>query len=410
MPDYKIRDKCSVNTNYDADTFVGIKSDSDGISVHFPLGFRISDDDKILRKDILTLMSTIANTTARKDSETTEEAKQYNTTAFPLQDYLYVIYDYFSRGYYKEMEVIYTSGKQGKVNWGKTIKTKKPYVQDNNVFYLDLVVKKNSIKENELITLIHEYFVYESFDKIGWLFTALKPGQPRIKYNEKLFRGVLTDKIMHTFNDRNKKLFRSMLSIIDYQGDNEAPSKYRYGTYRFEYVWEAMIDKVFGITGKESYFPKTSWRIGDRKYDNACLEPDTIMICNGNVYVLDAKYYKYGYSHYVGDLPESTSINKQITYGEYIAENEKFKRIHGSNMTVYNAFILPYDSQNPIWKSQDNMYVVGEGVSNWKDNSREYHKIQGIMIDTRHLMSIAVKQDMKEIEKLASLIEKAVER
>ena len=56
------------------------------------------------------------------------------------------------------------------------------------------------------------------------------------------------------------------------------------------------------------------------------------------------------------------------------------------------------------------MYVVGEGVSNWKDNSREYHKIQGIMIDTRHLMSIAVKQDMKEIEKLASLIEKAVER
>ena len=72
------------------------------------------------------------------------------------------------------------------------------------------MVKKNSVKENELITLIHEYFVYESFEKVGWLFTALKPSQPRIKYNEKLFRGVLTEKILHTFNDRNKKLFKSL--------------------------------------------------------------------------------------------------------------------------------------------------------------------------------------------------------
>ena len=408
MSDYSICDKCSINTNFDADTFVGIKCDSDGISVHFPLGFRVSDDDRSLRKDILMLMSTIANTTARKDSETNEQSKEYNATVFPLQAYLYVIYDYFSRGFYKEREVIYTQAKQGKINWGRTIKTQKSFVSDNNVFYLDFVVKKNCIKENELITLIHEYLVYESFDKVGWLFTASKPSRPRIKYNERLFRGVLIDKITHTFNDRNKKLFQNMLSIIEYQGNNEAPSKFRYGTYRFEYVWEAIIDKVYGIKGKELYFPKTSWKLEGKEYDNACLEPDTIMIWNDNVYVLDAKYYKYGFTGHPGDLPESTSINKQITYGEYIAENEKFKELHGSNLSVYNAFLMPYDSHNPLWNSEDNLHFVGEAVSNWKDNSKAYHRIQGVMVDTKYIMSIAVTQDLREIEKLADLIEKSM--
>ena len=410
MTDYKIRDKCSVNTNYDSDTFVGIKSDSDGISVHFPLGFRISDDDRSLRKDILMLISVISSTTAKKDSETFEDAKSYNATTFPLQAYLYIIYDFFSRGYYKERETVYITGKQGKINWGRTIKKQKPYVQSNQVFYLDLVVKKNNIKENELITLIHEYCVYESFEKVGWLFTPLLPSKPRIKYNHKLFRSVLTDKMIHTFNDRNKKLFKSMLAIVDYQGDNDASVKYRYGTYRFEYVWEALINNVYGIAGKEKYFPKTNWKVNGKRYDNACLEPDTIMIFNGNVYVLDAKYYKYGYTRNVGDLPESTSINKQITYGEYIAENQKFKNIHGNDMVVYNAFLMPYDSENDAWKSEDYLTVVGEAESNWKDNSKEYHRIQGVLVDTKHLMSIAMKQDMIEICKLACLIEKAASK
>lgn len=408
LADYTIRDKCTINTNYDSDTFVGVKCDSDGISIHFPLGFRVSDDDKTLRKEILMLVSAIANTTAKKDSETNENLKKYDSTGFPFQAYLYIIYDYFSRGYYKEREITYTQAKQGTIKWGKTIKTQKPFVSDGDIFYLDFIVKKNSIKENELITLIHEYFVYESFDKVGWLFTAHKPGFPRIKYNEKLFRGVLVDKISHTYNDRNKKLFQSMLSIVDYQGNNEVISRYRYGTYRFEYVWEAVIDRVYGIKRKDLYFPKTSWKIDEKKYDNACLEPDTIMVWNDNVYVLDAKYYRYGYSRYEGDLPESTSINKQITYGEYIAENDKFRKMHGDNMTVFNAFLMPFDSHNPSWDSEDYLHFVGEAVSDWKDNSKAYHRIQGIMVDTKHIMSIAVRNDELEIEKLANLIEKAV--
>lgn len=105
------------------------------------------------------------------------------------------------------------------------------------------------------------------------------------------------------------------------------------------------------------------------------------------------------------DLPESTSINKQITYGEYVANEEKFKKKHGNNMKVYNAFLMPFDSLKSKYPNNSEMLKVGEAVSNWKDNSEEYQKIQGILIDVKTLMNINVRREMKEIEKLAKLIE-----
>lgn len=49
--------------------------------------------------------------------------------------------------------------------------------------YLNFVTRKNPVSENELITLIHEYCVYESFLKLGWLFTSSMPSKPRIRFN-----------------------------------------------------------------------------------------------------------------------------------------------------------------------------------------------------------------------------------
>ena len=302
-------------------------------------------------------------------------------------------------------EVLYKVAKSGKINWNRTIKTQKPYVQDMDVFYLDFVTKKNSVKENELITLIHEYCVYESFERIGWLYTEMMPKKPVIVKQERLFRSVLKDKIANTFNDKNRMLFRHMLAIIDFEGDKDSDKNYRYGTYRFEYIWEKMIDKVFGIENKADYFPKTTWYVNGSKYDNASLEPDTVMLYGTDVYVLDAKYYKYGVTGKTWDLPESTSINKQITYGEYIANEDKFKKKHGENMKVYNAFLMPFDSLKSKYPNNANMLKVGQAVSNWKDNTEEYHKIQGVLLDVKTLMSINVRQEMKEIEKLAKLIE-----
>ena len=170
-----------------------------------------------------------------------------------------------------------------------------------------------------------------------------------------------------------------MLAIIDFEGDKDSDKNYRYGTYRFEYVWEKMIDKVFGIENKADYFPKTTWYVNDNRYDNASLEPDTIMLYGTDVYVLDAKYYKYGVTGKTWDLPESTSINKQITYGEYIANEDKFKKMHGENMRVYNAFLMPFDSLKTKYPDNADMLKVGEAVSNWKDNTEEYQDRKSVV-------------------------------
>ena len=159
MNDLSIQERCSVNQNRDQDTFVGFKCENGEFSVHFPLGFKISENDKALRKDIFLLIDTIANTTGKKESYIYQQAREYNYTMFPIQAYISVIKDYYERGYYKEREIQYVVSKRGKIDWNRTIKTQKPYVEDNNIFYLDFVTKKNQINEDELISLIHKYCV-----------------------------------------------------------------------------------------------------------------------------------------------------------------------------------------------------------------------------------------------------------
>lgn len=405
MQKYSIKDRCHINTNFGVDTFVGIKCDCSEFSINFPLGFRVSDDEEGLRRDILLLFTSIAETTRKKESVVSQISSDFEASGFPIAAYLFLIADYFEHGYYKEKEVHYQVENRGKINWGRTIKTQKPYVQDNSAYYLKFVTRRNPVSENELITLIHEYCVYDSFAKIGWLFTRSMPQKPRIKLNTKLFKRIIQDKLQQTFNDDDKSRFNSMLAILDGLSDPEAPLNFRYGTNRFEYVWEALIDKVYGINGKEEYFPKTTWKLAEGYYDNAVLEPDSIMIWNGNIYVLDAKYYKYGVTCKSWDLPESTSINKQITYGEYIAEQERFKKKHGDSFVVYNAFLMPFSSEDTSF-----ILHIGEAVSNWKENTKTYERIQGVLIDVKHLMSITTRQNEVEIMQLAKCIESALDK
>lgn len=404
MERFSIRDKCRVNTNWDEDTFVGVKCENGDICINFPLGFDIAQDDKELRKDILLLLNTIKNTTGRKESAVIDGHKAYSTLEFPIQAYLSLIYDFYTRGYYREQEVKFCVSKRGKIDWGKTVKTQKAYVQDNNVYYLDFIIKKNTLNSDELISLIHEYCVFESFSKMGWLFTHSLPKKPRIKFNEKLFKSVLKDKIANTFNDKNKSLFISMLAIVSYQGSEDSEKTFKYGTYRFEYVWESIIDKVYGIRGKEEFFPKTYWSVENIQTPNASLEPDTIMIFDNRIFVLDAKYYKYGATKRIGDLPESTSVNKQITYGEYIAEQDKFRSKYGNNLKVYNAFLMPFNPSGDKWKIDREILRIGETYGDWKSNKMTYERVQGILIDIKYLMKLSISQNEDEILKLAEEI------
>lgn len=397
-------DRCRVNTNIENDVFVGIQRSENIYDVSFPLGYHLSEDEKGLRKDVLLLLNVLAKTIDKKESEIYIGINSDDTENIPVQAYLYLIKDFYERGYYKERETFYSTTKRGKISWGRTIKSIRPVLQGDEVYYLDFVVKKNNINENELITLIHKYCVYESFEKFGWLFTSFVPIKPRTGLTIKIMIAVVNFKLQNTFNDRNKRLFINMLAVLKSLID-DSKTEFKYGTHRFEYVWEKMIDRVFGISDKRNYFPKTTWSFADQKqYDNAFLEPDSIMVNNGKIYVLDAKYYKYGWSGEPGHLPESTSINKQITYGEFIAKADRFIK-EGNHPVVYNAFIMPFDSKGKKFLTDQPIRYAGVATGDWKSGTEKYENVIGLLLDVKYLMGLDSRLDVLEIMRLAKLIE-----
>lgn len=405
-----LKEKCYINTNKDEDTFVGVQCLDGDIKINFPLGFSLdSTSDSTLRKDILLLLNVLRNFTQQQFNSVPKSNFVTKNSTFPLFAYLYVLKDYVMRGYYKENIVEYHKSKTGKINWSRTIKTQRPYIQDLNVFYLDFITKKTVVNENELITLIHQYCVYKSFQMLGWLYTNYLPVKPQLKFNQKLFINILKRKLANTFNDADKLLFKNLIVIVNNENDYSLDNlSFSFGTNRFEYVWEKMIDRVYGETNKTDYFPKTHWHIYDSENlitasENAPLEPDTIMINDNNIFVLDAKYYKYGVTRRSFDLPGTSSISKQITYGEYIFKNKK----SNSKTKVYNAFIMPFNSSV---QSENRIQYIGTATSEWKNNDFDYEKVLGILVDVKYLMQITNSKNYDAINELSNLIEEKISK
>ena len=398
--------RCSVVTNIGEDDFVGVKISNNNITVYFPLGFSIPSLDTEIRTEILNLLQVLKRFSKHeKGTKQQDNRSNAEDAIFPLTAYMDVIYDFIKCGYYIERERVYQVNGKGTIDWKKTIHTQRPLIQDDEAFYTSFVVRKSSPDSNRLITLIHQYCVYDSFAKLGWIFTDFMPEKPIIEFNRNLFATVVRDKLNNTNNDSKKKLFNAMLHIIYSLDANSDAQNFTYGTDSFEYIWERLIDNVFGIKNKMDYFPKTQWRnlkSGGAK-DMSPLEPDTLMEYQGRFYVLDAKYYKYGITGINSHLPGSASINKQITYGEYVEKKR------GQRYNTYNAFIMPFNKDKNVFGLNGPVGCIGEAVGEWRENNLPYERIQGFLIDIKYLMHAYKHNHGIEVEKLANKIDEAVQ-
>ena len=142
------------------------------------------------------------------------------------------------------------------------------------------------------------------------------------------------------------------------------------------------------------------------------MRPDAIYKDNINnkLYILDAKYYKFGITKKRSDLPHTDSIQKQITYGDHIKTNsEKYNNIDPNS--IYNAFILPYDKydiENENYKLKENIEYCGFAESDWKEHNLQnnYEKIALILVDFKYLLDCYYKKEKIEIDNLINKIEK----
>ena len=389
-----------------SDLFVGMRFSDGKPSIVFPHGYSLSDDDSECRKDVFRLLAVLQSFSEHREGEHNKR-KDSNITSLPLSSYQFIIQDYLSHGYYTENEIRYIQSQRGKINWKRTIQHEQAQIDDNNVVYSKFQTKTNQINSNNLLTQIHKYCIYYCFLKFGWLYlsSAYLPEKPLIPYNKKLFNNTLSVALSETFNDQKRTLFKSMINVINDNDEDINIKNTAIGVNRFDHIWERLIDYVFGEDNKDKYFPHAKWHIikNGKHEQSSALEPDTIMKFQDKIYVLDAKYYQYGITDYVSDLPATSSIQKQITYGKHIAE--QMQEVPANN--VYNAFIMPYASDN-----DEMIKFVSVATADWEtynDKTKNYAYVLGILLDTKWLITNYVKHNNSDIERMAEAIEDSLE-
>ena len=111
------------------------------------------------------------------------------------------------------------------------------------------------------------------------------------------------------------------------------------------------------------------------------------------------------------DLPDSTSIQKQLTYGDHAKKNIEVGK------DVRNAFILPFDKmKHPLEDGQcdyledDNLLYVGFAEGDWRDSSNpnDHDKIYTYLVDFNYLLNNYGGSDNSIINELCKDIEKRI--
>lgn len=412
MTETDLEFRCHIDSGEEGDRFVGIKADSNGAIAYFPMGYRLPKDEHSRRREIQLLIVILQEYMDRKDKVLhmpKNEAPQ--TVNFPINAYMNIFRDFRDRGgYYKETVQVRKISDRGKnKDWADSARRARLFDEDGNPVMTRFSTKSTQPVEDAQITRIHQFCVLESFKKVGCLFQAEAPRDYHIQFDKKVFVSVLEGKLRNVNKTDDKMLFQSMLAMINYIDEQTRESQYYFGTDRFEYVWEKIVDAVFGEKEKEQYFPRTFWNLRyEKTKKNHALMPDSIMLGEDSVFVLDAKYYQYGVNK-KKELPSSSSINKQITYAEYIKLNDGLKAIYGDPLPIFNAFILPFNMTANEFGINVPIGNVGEALTTWKDTDEPYQHIQGIVMDVHYLLNKRNGSHKKLKEELAKAIKNAYE-
>ena len=400
-----LKDICVVSSNTIDDNYVGIKFIDDEVKVYFPLGYEIPEENAECRKSIINLIKTISVGNRLINSDSKLLMNNGKEDEIPFNSFIWIINDYLNNGLYTDKEKIYIQNQNGKINWKKTLNTRF-YISGNNVVYLNPYVEKNTLEDN-IITDIHAYCVKVSIEYIGWIFGNISVPENNIVENIfSYYITILNKEIIHSFDDRKKTLLINMKKILEMSGGRNKSKLKNYGTTQYEYIWEYMVNEVYGNENVNKYFIKTKYHLlgFDKVIEATSLRPDSILSVEKDIYILDSKYYKYGITRNPLHLPNTDSVQKQITYGEHIENNYNYEKI-------YNAFILPYNKYKNPFELSNNIEYVGFSESSWKNenSSKYYEKVSVILIDTRYLIDCYTRSNDNNIDKLIASIQKIVD-
>lgn len=399
------------------DSFVGIKIRNNRIDFYYPEAYEISDFDDIsnFRKDIIAILNTIAIAKTMSVDKAKIETSLSEASSFALHSYLWIIKDFLTNGIYINREKVLKRNQRGRVNWKRTLQNQ-PIVSEGNIVYTDLVVEVPNQTDNVIVE-IHKYCIHKSLEIIGWLFGISQNVVNAKPFNEskkKMYTAILHSELSNTFDDLKKIRLNHMLKVINGIDGNDDGSEFVYGVDSYYYIFERMIDSIFGNVEDISKFnPKANWYLKRDNYSRTPtseLRPDTVLIVKETktAYILDSKYYRFGTTGQNSDLPESTSIQKQITYGEYIKQNQIGYGIDN----IRSAFLLPYNKNHNQFGYNNNLEYIGYSMAEWKNNEEDHQVIYAFLIDLRHTINTwnILNSHFEDINILVKNIEDEVNR
>lgn len=383
-------------TNEEHNSFVGLRIKNGEIHFHYPESYDLSDenDKKSFRYDVVNIIRTISLAKSKTSSSSLSDSGVHQSEQFAIMSYLWIIRDYLSNGNYRNSEKIYSVNGKGKINWKKTLDTQ-PIISNGNIIYNNVVVEVRNDCD-DVITEAHKWCVFDSVRKIGWLFglseKSVFVSKTADSVIKKYIRAIRTE-LKRTFDDVKKARLNHMLKVLMGVDDSDRTKEIVYGVDKYHYVYERMVDYIFSnIDDITKYNPNAKWYLKKNAFepkDASALRPDTILLDtkqNGEkvAYVLDAKFYRFGTTGKESDLPTTTSIQKQITYGDNIICNLQEKE---NIKQVYNAFVMPYNKHNNIFDYKENLEYVGYSEANWRNDKLSHTRICAFLLDTKHLIS-----------------------
>lgn len=401
-----------------ANDFIGISIIDNQITLKTPLCFRIENDDKLLKKNIILFLKSLS--IATKQFEHIKQNDNLIGEIWPIDSYLWLIKDFVDNGFYYKREKTYSIN-GGKIEWRKTLK-KTPIYSNGNIIYKDIITSRMT-PTNDEISEIYKFCLSKSIDRIGWLFSYTFNIQIQQYKSIKEMIILVRKELSNTFDDIKRQRFEHMLATLSNINSTGISSKNStYGIKNYYYVFEKMVNSFFnGIDEKElsKYNPVGTWHlINCEKHSSSELRPDTIVHKTRDgkqyTYILDAKMYKYGGLEHldkkIDGLPNTSSIQKQITYGDEVKKIEKYVR---------NAFILPYNKELDRFKygndaimldKQRNLAYIGFATSSWRKNDDDHTYVFSFLIDFNYLLNNYQKKNDNETLILFDAIEKKLDK
>ena len=373
--------------------YIGFDLEEDAARFVFPCQYtetKPTDDTDAARAELIKLQKAEAKKILSLIKRVQKEFSFGGSGDESLQFYsmIWLIRDFIDRGYYTETERVVRRGDHGRIDWKHTFRHSGIYFDGGNILYRDFYVQKNMLDSGNLLAQIYKCCLAYSAECIGFLYNVSQTEPAVFRMDSASDVGFMCYRVQKelgkTFNSYKQMLLRHLLTILKgRQGKIKAVSLCMLDK-EFEYVFEFLIDSVFGTENVQDFYNEYGYEIDGKRVAASKLRPDTIMKNpNGSdpdYYVLDAKYYNYGYTSDPHDLPQASSIAKQIGYNYYLSSRNRSGQ---GNKRFYSIFLLPFS------KGKDKDYIKYVGyATNCGNQAKNMDKVAVCLVDLKTLVDV----------------------